>query len=180
MLHWLGNLSRSRSTALQLYGSSVAQARLPVFYRDFCVADTFSGRFELVMLHTGLLVRRLTAEGKAGAALGQAVVERMFGALDDDMREIGVGDLSVPKRVHAAASSFYGRLKAYDAALALADETTLAGALGRNLPASQGRSLQTEGLARYVRDAAAQLEAQSYTELVQGRVRFPQPKEFAT
>ena len=95
MLRWFAGRNRSTATALQLYGSSVAQARRPAFYRDGCVADSFSGRFELVALHVALVLRRLIAEGDAGKELGRAVVERMFAGLDDDMREIGVGDIPV-------------------------------------------------------------------------------------
>jgi cytochrome b pre-mRNA-processing protein 3 len=173
MLRWFGDRDPTRTSALQLYGSSVAQARRPVFYRDWRVADTFSGRFELVMLHVGLLMRRLTAEGAPAHGLGQALVEQMFAALDDDMRAIGIGDLTVPKKIQAAASSFYGRLKAYDSALKAADDGELAGALERNVPAHDGDALQSGQLAAYVHKAAERLGDQAFAELNKGRVIYP-------
>jgi len=173
MLRWLTNRNAANGTALELYGSSVAQARLPVFYREMCVADTFSGRFELVMLHVGLLLRRLTAEGSEGRDLGRVVVEQMFTALDDDMREIGVGDLSVAKKMQAAASSFYGRLKGYDAALSLPDNEDLVAAVRRNVPAADGKVLHGRELAEYARATAKHLEGQAFAELRTGRLTFP-------
>ena len=175
MLRWLTDANRTRTTALELYGSSVAQARRAVFYRDWCVADSLDGRFELVMLHVGLLLRRLTAEGAAGKTLGRAVVEQMFAALDDDMRELGVGDVTVPKRVQAAAGSFYGRLKAYDAALQAEDAKALAHALSRNIPSSQDKSLDAARLAAYAVACAQYLQQQPLVALRQGDVSFPKP-----
>lgn len=173
MLQWFRNRSQRHARALELYGSSVAQARQPEFYRAWCVADTLDGRFELVMLHVALLLRRLTAEGEAGKALGRSVVEQMFEALDDDMREIGVGDLTVPKRVHKAASAFYGRLKVYDEALKAEDGVALSEALDRNIPVAEGASVASGLLAAYVRAVVSSLDQQAYAGLAQGRVTFP-------
>lgn len=178
MLNWLTNRNPSATTARELYGSSVAQARQPAFYRNWCVADTFSGRFDLVMLHVGLLVRRLSGDGRQGADLARALSERMFASLDDDLREIGIGDLSVPKKVRGAASSFYGHLRAYDLALAEPDDAALVAALGRNCEASEGQLLRAEPLAAYVRSAAAGLAAQPLARLSEGRATFPRPEEF--
>ena len=175
MLRWLTSTKRTEATALQLYGSSVAQARQPVFYRDWCVADSLDGRFELVMLHVALLLRRLTSGGAEGKELGRLTVERMFGSLDDDLREIGIGDLTVPKRITAAASAFYGRLKAYDEALESGGRDALDVALTRNIPATAGHVLNTARLADYASALAAQLSAQPYERLCNGEVVFPNP-----
>ena len=175
MLRWLSDRKHTQATALELYGSSVAQSRLPGFYRELCVADTFSGRFELVMLHVGLLLRRLTAEGDAGKELGRVLVERMFAILDDDMREIGISDLSVAKKMQTAASSFYGRLKAYDAALAQPGGAALSETLTRNIPASEGKLLQAAPLSGYVRTVAESLSKQPFASFQQGLVTFPAP-----
>ena len=175
MLRWLTEPRRTIATALELYGSSVAQTRRPEFYRDWCVADSLDGRFELVMLHVGLLLRRLTRDGEAGKELGRRLVERMFAALDDDLREIGVGDLTVPKRMTAAASSFYGRLKAYDGALEAGDQAALALALTRNLPAAAGHVLNAARLAAYSFAQADHLSTQPFAHLHQGKVGFLEP-----
>lgn len=173
MLQWFRTRTQRNAKALELYGSSVAQARQPVFYRTWCVADTLDGRFELVMLHVALLLRRLTAEGESGKALGRGVVEQMFAALDDDMRQIGVGDLTVPKRMHKAASAFYGRLKVYDDALKAENEEALRDAMARNMPVGEAASVANTLLAAYVQAAAVSLERQAFSDLAAGRVTFP-------
>lgn len=177
MFDWFKDRNRRSATALELYGSSVAQARSTAFYRQLGVADSFSGRFDLVMLHVALLARRLTAEGAGGKDLARGLIERMFAALDDDMRELGVGDLTVPKKVQAAASSFYGRLAALEAAFAEADAKGLEDVLTRNLTAVDGRAVAAAALAAYVRAAASQLAAQPFSQLHQGQVTFPKPEE---
>ena len=175
MLQWLKTRANRTTTARQLYGSSVAAARNPVLFRDWNVADSFDGRFEMVMLHVGLLVRRLTADGPAGKLLGQGVLEEMVAALDDDMRELGVSDLRVPKKVQAAASAFYGRLRVYDEALKSSDLADLTAALSRNVPAGELGPVAAERLASYVRATAVSLDTQSGEGLTAGTVTFPAP-----
>ena len=175
MLTWLKTRSNQTQTARQLYGSCVAAARNPVLFRDWNVADSLDGRFEMVALHVGLLVRRLTAEGAAGKALGQGVLEQMVAALDDDLRELGISDIRVPKNVQAAASAFYGRLRAYDAALRTGEPEALQDALTRNVPAAASGPVAVKELASYVRALDAGLAAQSGAALALGDVSFSAP-----
>ncbi len=179
MLQWLKARSQRTSKARQLYGSCVAAARDLIFYRDWHVADSLDGRFEMVMLHAGLLVRRLSADGEAGNALGQAVLEEMVAALDDDLRELGVSDLRVPKKVQAAASAFYGRLRAYDAALTAADMAALEVALQRNVPAGEIGPIDAQPMAAYVSLCAETLRTQSLDAMEAGAVTFPAPRTAA-
>ncbi len=109
----------------------VAQARLPAFYERFGVPDTVNGRFDMVLLHLWLVLRRLRT-GTEGTALAQALFDHFCSDMDDNLREMGVGDLSVPKRMVKFAEAFYGRTAAYDAALK-ADGSELAQALARNV-----------------------------------------------
>src|SRR4051812_776189 len=78
-----------------LYGSAVAQARQPGLYRDLGVADTHTGRFELYTLHVVLLMRRLKRLGDPAAETSQALFDAYVRGLDDGLREMGVGDISV-------------------------------------------------------------------------------------
>ena len=172
MLNWFKDRHRRATIARSLYGSSVAQARAVTFYRDWHVADAIEGRFELVTLHVALLLRRLTAEGAAGKRLGQALLEAMVSALDDDMRAIGVGDYTVPKRVQGAASAFYGRLRAYDEALTAGDMGKLRAAFLRNVPPAPGGTLQADKLADYAVRLASDLARQPFDALNQGHVSF--------
>src|ERR1700684_1752570 len=102
-----------RGTIEAIYGMIVTQAREPLFYRDLTVPDTVNGRFDLLVLHLWLVRRRLrTAEEAAG--LSQALFDRFCNDMDDNLREMGVGDLTVPKRMQAFGEAFYGRAVAYD------------------------------------------------------------------
>src|SRR5262245_21087232 len=96
-----------------LYAIAVAAARRPVLYERFGVPDTIEGRMEMVMLHVALLMSRLSAD--ADRELQRALSEAFFADMDASLREIGISDVAVPKKMKVIASAFYGRLKAYGA-----------------------------------------------------------------
>ncbi len=118
---------RQERAGFRLYAAAVAAARDPFLYRSLGVADTVDGRFDLVCLHAYLLVRRLQREAEPGPALAQAVFDAMFSDMDVSLREMGVGDLSVGRRVRAMWEAFNGRVLAYEAAQA-ADNAALTAA----------------------------------------------------
>ncbi len=161
----------------ELYGAAVGAARQVRPFADWGVPDTTAGRFELICLTTGLLIRRLKAEGnETGDALGQAVFDAMFSDMDVSLREMGVGDLSVGKRVKALWESFHGRATAYEAAMAEEADAPLADALARNVWAGQEPPAGgAEELAGWARRIAANLAGQPVDALVAGRAVFPQP-----
>jgi cytochrome b pre-mRNA-processing protein 3 len=170
-----------------LYGAIVAQARSVAFYADYRVPDTVEGRFDLIVLHLVLLLNRLGRRAEAGRALGQellgqaALGQELFDAfcrdLDANLREMGVGDLAVPKRMQAFAEAFYGRQAAYLAALDAADERVFEKALARNIfPA--GNDAGAAQLARYARAVVTRLDAQDDGALIRGEVVFPSPEVF--
>ena len=133
-LPWFGR-NETRDRARQLYTQVVDQARQPAFYRDLGVPDTIDGRFEMIVLHMVMMLRALRRDGDDGIELGQLVFDVMMDDMDSSLREMGVGDLGVGRRVKAMAQGFYGRATAYEAALAT-DEDTLDQALRRNLYAT--------------------------------------------
>src|SRR5687767_4178845 len=120
----------ARKSAEELYAAAVAQARRPEFYASLGVPDTIDGRFELVALHTFLVLRRLKGQGQAAEA-GQALVDLFIQDMDASLRELGAGDLGVGRKVKAMAQAFYGRIAAYDSGLA-GSAATLEAALRRN------------------------------------------------
>jgi cytochrome b pre-mRNA-processing protein 3 len=124
---------RDRDAAHALYLELVGLARQPVYYLDGGVPDTNDGRLEMVGLHVALAMRRLGREAEAGRALAQALVDLMFADIDRNLRELGVGDLSVGKKVQAIAGSFRGRAAALEKALARGDREAVATMLLRNL-----------------------------------------------
>src|SRR6476660_9122950 len=112
-------LKRSRDNAgipAALYGAIVAQARNPGLYADLAVPDTVTGRFEMVILHSALVLRHLRADD-AAKAVAQEVFDLFCADMDRSLRELGVGDLAVGKRMREMAGIFYGRADAYDNAL---------------------------------------------------------------
>ncbi|HUN42599.1 MAG TPA: ubiquinol-cytochrome C chaperone family protein [Acetobacteraceae bacterium] len=156
-----------------LYGAAVAAARDPFLYASLGVADTLDGRFDMVCLHTALIVLRLQREQEPGPALAQAVFDAMFSDMDVNLREMGVGDLSVGRRVRAMWEAFNGRAHAYDSALSAADPLALVAVLVRNVwrGAAPGEGCAA-GLARLVRAQAVALDGQAFDALCAGQVRF--------
>lgn len=159
----------------RLYDIAVRQARRPAFYTDWGVADTIDGRFDMIVLHVFLLVRRLQREGDEGRALAQALFDTTFDDMDRSLREMGVGDLGVGRRVKEMARAFYGRAEAYGEALDAADGEGLGHALRRNLLAGAGADTQVRGLAEYVLRADRELAARHVTSLMTGDADFPLP-----
>src|SRR5260221_6806520 len=119
-------------TISSLYGMIVAQARLPCFYREYAVADTVNGRFDLLVLHLATVLDRLGEEGEL-RELGQALFDRFCQDMDHNLREMGIGDLSVPKEMQRMGEAFYGRAQAYKAALVASAQDALVEALARNI-----------------------------------------------
>lgn len=158
------SLRRSQNPpATAVYARLVEAARAPALYRHLAVPDTLDGRFEMLVLHAVLFFRRLRSEDEEARRLGQEVFETMFRDMDASLREIGVGDLTVPKRIKTMIEAFYGRGAAYDAAIDGGDAAALEAALVRNVYA--GGTGATGGLAAYVRAAEKGLAMQRAAEL---------------
>lgn len=178
MFPLLRSKQNPRANILGLYGVIVAQAREPAFYSGYGVPDTVEGRFDMVLLHVYLVSRRLTRAGEAAREIAQEVFDLFFRDMDASMRELGVGDLSVPKKVRAMGEAFYGRASAYDAALADPDAAKLPAALQRNVFAGEaGAETAARHLASYVRAAEDGLASQDADPIARGEVVFPKPEE---
>lgn len=181
MLEKLRNLisrRRDRPETRHLYAAIVVQARHPDFYRNHGVPDSLDGRFDMVILHAYLVMHRLNAMGGAGAGLAQSLFDFLFDDMDANLREIGVGDLSVGKRVKAMAKAFYGRSAAYDAGLAEPTDAPLLAALRRNLYGTvpdEPPPAALAAMARYLRENMAALAAQKDADLLAGKVAFLPP-----
>jgi len=171
----LFNRDPAAAAAQALYAQVVEQARLPGFYRDLGVPDTLDGRFDMIVLHAFLVLHRLTTEGQAQGPVGQALFDLMFADMDASLRELGVGDLSVGKKVKQMATGFYGRVAAYEEGLAAGDDA-LAGALRRNLYGTTTADAgHVTAMAGYVRRQATALAGQPVAALNGGAVRFTAP-----
>ncbi|WP_425408388.1 ubiquinol-cytochrome C chaperone family protein [Hyphococcus sp.] len=164
-----------------LYAKAVEQARLERFYTDHGVPDTAEGRFEMVALHVYLLMRRLKAsdgdDARRRKDVSQCLFDTMFQNMDDSLREMGVGDLAVARKIRALAENFYGRLGAYEAALKTdAPVSALAEALSRNVYEEKAAP-QAHALAQYVIRADGALAGQPLNRIAGGIALFPEPEE---
>ena len=166
-----------KPTIAALYGAVVAQARLPHFYQEYGVADTVLGRFDMIVLHAALLLRRMRAGDAAMRGLAQGVFDAFCLDIDHNLREMGISDQGVPRQMRRVGEAFYGRAKAYDAALAQTDNALLAEALARNVYAEATEpQVAATRLADYVRQVADALQAQDLGALASGEARFPEPE----
>lgn len=161
MLGWLSGRGDAQRTAVELYGRVVTAARQSALYRELGVADTTEGRFEMVALHLFLALEALRRPHVATEASDDAVqrltIEAFVTDMDDCMREMGVGDLTVPKKVKRAAAGFYQRSADYRAALAAPDDAALAAALTAHVWNGADAGAHALALAAYVRRTAASL-----------------------
>ena len=161
-----------RGTIEAIYGMIVAQAREPLFYAGLGVPDTVNGRFDMVLLHLWMVLRRLRPAA-GGAAISQALFDHFCADMDANLREMGVGDLTVPKRMHKFGEAFYGRSAAYDAALEAGGEA-LAQALCKNILDGRGIE-QARQLAAYADAAIAVLAGLDDTAVSNASWQFPPP-----
>ena len=159
----------------QIHGEIVAAARAPALFQDFAVPDDLDGRFEMLTLHAGLVMRRLHELGASGGAIAQDIFDCVFEQVDDALREMAISDVGVAKRIKAMAEAFYGRNKVYGEALAARDADALAGALARNVyrettksPAAPARALARRALA--MADALERVPIEAFVE---GYFKFP-------
>jgi len=159
---------RARSQAETLYAAIAEQARAPQFFTYAGIPDTVEGRFEALALHMTLALERLRREGPECEQLTRKLQEVFFERLDSALREMGVGDLSVGRKIRGMAESFYGRYAAYREALAK-DDGALAEAIARNA-LSTDRADKAATLEKYMRGADALLRNSSIDELAAGFV----------
>ena len=160
----LQNLFRPRSRERlgeALYELAVRQARAPGFYTTLGVADRIDARFELYTLHVLLLVLRLRDEGDRGADAAQALFDVYVSALDNALRELGVGDVSVGKKMRKLGEAMYGRMAAYEPPLRAGDSAGLAAGLARNVFASEDPAAGA-ALAAYAETSRRRLAAQDF------------------
>jgi cytochrome b pre-mRNA-processing protein 3 len=170
--HFRKPLEAPAGTIEAIYGMIVAQAREPLFYREMGVPDTVDGRFDMVLLHLWLVLRRLRPIER-GAGLSQALFDHFCSDMDANLREMGVGDLTVPKRMQKFGEAFYGRAAAYDTALQAGAEP-LAEALCKNV--FGGRDIaQARRLAAYAGTVIAVLTDVNDTAIRGARWEFPAP-----
>jgi cytochrome b pre-mRNA-processing protein 3 len=164
-------------TAREIYGSIVTSARQRTFYADWKVPDTPEGRFELLVIHMALVMQRLGRAGASGPDLSRALAEAFVIDIDDNMREIGIGDLAVPRKVKRAAAALYDRHTDIGAALASGDSAAVA-AIVDAAAATLGDAavgLDRASLVRYIERLGGALAVTGDEDCLAGRLPLPWP-----
>jgi len=179
--NWFCRQGKGEGIAHDLYVAAVAQARQPLFYVEYGVPDTVDGRFDLIILHVYLFLRQLnqlaltdggSAESVQAAQRAQSLFDIMFSDMDRSLREMGVSDISIGKRVKHMVKAFYGRAVAYDEGLTGPD-TVLRNALERNLFGTvQPSQNQLAAMAEYLRYQADNLAKASDQDILAGKLKF--------
>ena len=164
-----------------LYKKLVDQARTPIFYADWQVPDTVDGRFDMIAIHLFLVLDRLEVDpqdtqdtAQPAQALGQRLVDHLVSDMDRSLREMGVGDLSVGKKVQKMARALYGRLEAYQVARTTdPDGAALEMALCRNLyRAEEAEGLPLAQMKDYVETQISHLAELPFENLLAGNISF--------
>ena len=181
MKNWFCRHNKGEGIAHDLYVAAVAEARQPIFYVEYGVPDTVDGRFDLIVLHVYLFLRQLNqlalrdggaAESVQAGQFAQSLFDIMFSDMDRSLREMGVSDISIGKRVKHMVKAFYGRAAAYDEGLTGPD-TVLRDALERNLFGTvQPSQNQLAAMAEYIRYQADYLAKASDQDTLAGKLKF--------
>jgi len=161
----------ARTAARALHDAAAGQARSPALYAQLGAPDTVEGRFELLTLHVILLIDRLKGQGAPAAEVSQALFDIYVRDLDGALREMGVGDLAVPKRMRKLAQAFYGRAAALGSAFD-APEGELEKVVARTVLQAAPEA-DPASLAAYIRGARAALAAADTAALIGGHAEWP-------
>lgn len=168
--------NKSGSLAHALYGTVVARARDPLFYTDYGVPDTFDGRFELLTMHLFIVHNRLKDEDLESRRVSQLIFDAFIDDMDAALREAGVGDQTVPKRIAKMTQVFYGRTGAYEAALESDDiGPALARVIARNMFPEEDPKGKEKVLATYMAWQVRDMEAKPAPDLLASQVLFDGP-----
>jgi cytochrome b pre-mRNA-processing protein 3 len=158
-----------------VYSAIVAQSRQPVFYADWSVPDTVTGRFDMISLHMALLFRRLRGDAPGQREFAQAVFDLFFKDMDRQLREMGVTDIGVPKKIQKMGNIFFGLLAAMNHAMDSRDPEALRAVLERNV--FDDAAIEGAGrLAAYLVAQDTALAAQPADAIIAGKLAFEAPK----
>jgi cytochrome b pre-mRNA-processing protein 3 len=169
-----------RTTVAALYARIATTSREQGLYLDLGIPDTLEGRFEALSLHMVLVLRALRQLPAPADDVARDLTDALFRDLDATLREMGVGDTTVPKRMKKLAEAFYGRARAYDGPLEAGDESALAAALGRNVQGVEaGYEASAIPLARYALAADRSLKTSNLDAILSAGPNVPRPGSFA-
>jgi cytochrome b pre-mRNA-processing protein 3 len=161
---------RQPSAVDTTFARVVDASRRPVLYTDYGIPDTVEGRFESVIVHMVAVLRRLRDMPPPADDFAQDLIDAFFKWLDSSLRELGVGDIGVPRRMKKHIADFYGRAHSYDAALDKGDRAQLVEALRRNVTGAE----PAQALADYLLRSCESLAQQDFDALLNDGPAFAQ------
>jgi len=168
-----GKKNNNQAIVDRQYQALTSAARMPELYERLNVPDTVMGRFEMLSAVMILFFRRTRTSGTSGQEIAQEIVDAFFEDIDYSIRELGIGDNSVPKRMKKLAGMFYGRLEAYSKAMDTGDAEGLAAALVRNIHPKANPPVDMRGLASWMFEAEDYLLSQSEDVIATGSAALP-------
>lgn len=163
---------RLKTQARRLYDHALTASRQVELYANNGVPDTVDGRFDMLVIHVWLLIRRVNREGAQG--LGQEIFDAMFSEMDNSLRELGTSDTSVGKRIKDMAKVFYSRAEIYNTVLDAADTNALNEALEHNLFTDMVPPSQFCGrLATHIQNTDMALSEQNFVDIQKSGPCYP-------
>lgn len=174
--HWLGARKRRKEVSEKLFGAVVTQSRRREFYMEYGVPDTLDGRYDMLVVHVALLMIRLQQEPD-GKKLCQSLFDRFFRDMERSLREIGVGDLSVPRHMKRMMRGFNGRAERYRMAFRDSSPEMLEEAVRKNIYGDDAAtdSEAAQKMVRYIVRTFSYLQSQDGGALSSGNARFLHP-----
>ncbi|WP_051631155.1 ubiquinol-cytochrome C chaperone family protein [Afifella pfennigii] len=173
MRRFFARFARHQATPAEaLYASVVAASRQKALYDTYGVPDTLEGRFEMLAMHLFACVHSLTLGHQKDPELARDVAEVFVQEMDTTLREMGISDKRVPRRMKALFSAYGGRLGAYGASLTGEGEP-LEEVLGRNIYDEGADPDLPVRLAAYLRFVLAELQEAPVAAFREGRPPFP-------
>ena len=172
-----GRQNSASSAKLALYEQITQQSLHPWFYEVVGVSETFTGKFDLSVLHAHLLIERLRRDPDVPRGFTQGLFDTCFSHWDFALRETGVGDMSVGKHVKRLMQGFYGRAQAFTQAIESEDQEALASVLKSNLGLTDASPDQIRQMQAYVVELNRFFWQQETQILVSGDLKLPEPSE---
>jgi cytochrome b pre-mRNA-processing protein 3 len=175
MFRWFAERSARREAAEKIYDAIVAQSRAPIFYMRGGVPDTLFGRFDMLVIHRFIVLQNLRKlGGREGELLGRDVIEAFIREMDSMVRDLGVGDLQVPKEVGRIANVFFAQLTVYIDATEKRDPRALADAVRKSFQAADAKVRVADvELTNYIIESIKQIGGMPLNLLLQGNIMFP-------
>ena len=155
----------------KIYLKAVEQARQKELYEDFAIPDTVDGRFDMIILHLFLIIKNIKDTNDA-SFLSQGLLDYMFDDMDRNLREMGVGDLSVGKQVKKMAKAFYGRSECWEKGLLGSHEDLNEALMETVYRSSKIKSDHLEKLIRYIKVNDNHIKQQNISSILAGKIEF--------